>query len=210
MPRLGFRAHPLIGPKHPRWKGGQTVYMGYIVIRKPDHPKAHNSYVFLHRLVAEEKLGRFLVDGETVHHINGDRLDNRPENLEVLSHRLHGRLHSGRPGAHYERLDDRKWLKRQLKKKTVFQLSNEIGCGYKFLRYHLHDLGIKPIVSVNGNVPIKFPQLRDKAWLEEKTKTMAQKDIASLLGCTATLVSIHQKRHGIRPSNVQLFSDQAD
>lgn len=48
-----------------------------------------------HRLVAEEKIGRPLEKGEVVHHINGDRMDNRPENLMVLpSQAEHARLHN--------------------------------------------------------------------------------------------------------------------
>jgi hypothetical protein len=39
--------------------------------------------VFEHIPVAEETLGRHLVDGESVHHRNGVRDDNRPENLEL-------------------------------------------------------------------------------------------------------------------------------
>jgi hypothetical protein len=48
----------------------------------------------LHRIVMEQKLGRKLRRGEVVHHINGDKLDFRPENLELLpSHAAHMKEH---------------------------------------------------------------------------------------------------------------------
>ena len=46
-----------------------------------------------YRKQAEEMLGRELRPGEVVHHINGDRRDNRCVNLAVLPEREHRRLH---------------------------------------------------------------------------------------------------------------------
>jgi hypothetical protein len=45
--------------------------------------KVDGRYRLEHRIVAEQMLGRPLADSEVVHHINGNPLDNTPENLVV-------------------------------------------------------------------------------------------------------------------------------
>ncbi len=46
-----------------------------------------------HRLVVEERLGKILDRGFVVHHKNGIKTDNRPENLQVMTIRDHRMLH---------------------------------------------------------------------------------------------------------------------
>lgn len=55
------------------------------MVKDRSHPRAagNNGYVFEHILVMEKSLGRLLVVGETVHHINGQRDDNDLGNLEL-------------------------------------------------------------------------------------------------------------------------------
>jgi|GEM_PF-1576287 len=76
-----------IGAANARWKGGEIVTKkldGYIKQLEPGHPAADASgYVLQHRLVMEQVIGRPLKKSERVHHKNGKRDDNRPENLEL-------------------------------------------------------------------------------------------------------------------------------
>lgn len=64
------------------WKGGKHISRGYVIAYAPNHPLAlHSKYILEHRLVIEKEIGRFLNRIEKVHHINGIKSDNRPENL---------------------------------------------------------------------------------------------------------------------------------
>lgn len=60
--------------------------------------RSQNGYVQQHRLVMERAMGRRLESTEVVHHLNGDKSDNRLDNLEVLTSGEHSRLHAAAAG----------------------------------------------------------------------------------------------------------------
>ncbi len=98
MERLRKIPRPL-GRDNPRWKGGRHVDgFGYIVVWvHPDSPfykmtGLRLNYLREHRLVMAQHLGRCLHSWEIVHHINGDKQDNKISNLQISNHRDHAAL----------------------------------------------------------------------------------------------------------------------
>lgn len=78
------------GAENGRWKGGRYLSsQGYVVINTGPFSKRYE-----HVLIAEEVLGRSLKKNEIVHHINGNRVDNRHENLLICTVTYHNQLHA--------------------------------------------------------------------------------------------------------------------
>ena len=129
------------GPLNGKWKGGRVLASnGYILVRAGkefQHLADVRGYTYEHRVVAEKTIGRRLRRGEQVHHKNGDKSDNRPENLEVTKsarhhHYFHRKHNSGK------RMPD--------EDNPLIQC--QCGCGATFLKY---DRGNRPRRFVSGH-----------------------------------------------------------
>lgn len=65
----------------------------------PEHPAASRfGYVLEHRAVVENHLNRILNSEEVVHHVNGNKKDNKIENLEVMTISEHASYHANQRG----------------------------------------------------------------------------------------------------------------
>ncbi len=71
-------------------EGQYYSYDGYIVLSRTEDGRKQ---VKLHRYIMEKCIGRRLSSSEIVHHISHDKLDNRIENLQIVTRSEHNILH---------------------------------------------------------------------------------------------------------------------
>jgi uncharacterized protein YeaC (DUF1315 family) len=94
------QASSYTGKKHWHWKGGKMIEHNRWFIWKPNHPFCdHHNHVRQSRLVAEQYLNRYLTRQEVIHHIDGNTLNDYPENLYLFP--------TNRQHAHYESLKNK-------------------------------------------------------------------------------------------------------
>ena len=79
----------LTGDKNPAWKGGRRFIGGYIWLYKPEHSRARKNLIQEHIWVWEQVHNCSLSQDWVIHHLNGIKTDNRPENLVALPNKQH-------------------------------------------------------------------------------------------------------------------------
>lgn len=89
------KARKATGERNAAWKGGRHISRGYVMIAlstldpaeqvqfESMATRSSNRCIPEHRLVMARMIGRPLIPSEVVHHLNGVKSDNRPENLAI-------------------------------------------------------------------------------------------------------------------------------
>lgn len=177
--------HP--GPRNPNWKGGRSIASnGYVLQRvgTGHHLADVRGYAYEHRVVAEQKLGRCLRDDEEVHHIDEDKQNNDPSNLEVVTSAEHGMKH--RTSTSRLRYVD----------EPNPTIHCQCGCGKRFPRF---DTSGRPREYVSGHNP-QIAEVRSRVIAALQRGAASRAEIARRAGLEVNALASHLtilKRSGI-------------
>ncbi len=95
--KMSEKAKQRLASKGNNWQGGNDKINAYGYVYEFDAtfpPNRGGRYTPCYRRVMEEKLGRKLEEYETVHHINGIKLDDNPNNLYLCTLSSHRKMHN--------------------------------------------------------------------------------------------------------------------
>lgn len=137
-----------------------------------------------HRLVAGAKTGQH------VHHKNGIKHDNRPENLELLTIQEHGTLH-----ADEKRMDDGLVIEMYEQGMTMPQIADILGCNNGTVSRVLQRNGVKARSSSDYRRKVDTDLIR-----EMHSQGASGRRIARELGVSSVLVRARMAEMGLQPN----------
>lgn len=129
-----FYTHGSVTVINRRENGQGTIHHGYkeITVKGKQVPE--------HRNLIEVFLGRKLQRREVIHHINGDRLDNRLENLMILTNQTHTPIHKTGRYWHKGTSDTHKYCSKceQVKPRIAFSITKSPSWCIICTRHYYH------------------------------------------------------------------------
>lgn len=186
--------HPIRFGEFPSYKGGHTlVYGKYIWEFCPGHHLQNNwGWVAQHRLIAEDMLGRRLIQSgdedirETVHHKDENPLNNSRENLQIMTSREHRRIHARKLADRYRNQLTREQVIDALKGRTLTQAAQFLKVSRHTICEHFPDLA----ATRKRKSPTKIdnPVVLDRIVLLSQDKSLKLKDVARMTGVAAMTV----------------------
>jgi transposase len=145
--------------------------------------------VRLHRHLMEKKLGRKLTFNEVVHHINGNKLDNRINNLKIVSRGSHILMHPEIRKRWEEKNKlsiDIEQIKKMYSKMSIREVASHFGVSAMAIWHRLKDNGIQTTKLTQKNVQDIRLMI---------TNGISQKEISVIFGVSQQLIcDIKQKR----------------
>lgn len=179
----------------------------------PGHPRETVDHqVYKHILIAEQKLGRFLLPGETVHHIDGNKINNSENNLLVFdTHEDHARFHALGPKAILIKKDNGAWI--CSKQETCC-----IDCGTKISRdkqrcvscYRKFQHNGQEVVCDKNKIPIQGYGKCDRATLKSLIRNNSFTNIGKMYDVSDNAIRKWCKNYKLpfRSTEIKKYTDE--